>query len=183
VEKDLEKEGNAMILRSMVVTALAMLLLLGPAQAYQKASKARQEEVAKRGAQVMPFSLERTLHIFAKTRSGGVQQVIAKDPSDTGQITLIREHLSMISKQFAQGNFSAPASIHGNDMPGLAELEKAKPDQLRIEYKELPDGAQITYSSASPELIVAIHRWFDAQLADHAGYAVHGPVEHHMKNQ
>jgi hypothetical protein len=164
------------MLRLITAIALTMLLLLGPAQAYQKASKARQEEVAKRGAQVMPFSLERTLHIFAKTKTGGVQQVIAKDPSDTGQITLIREHLSMISKQFAQGNFSAPASIHGNDMPGLADLEKARPGQLRIEYKELPDGAQIAYSSASPEMVDAIHRWFDAQLVDHAG-ALPGPPE------
>jgi hypothetical protein len=158
-----------MMLRLMTAIALTMLLMAGPAQAYEKASKARQEEVAKRGAQVMPFSLERTLHIFAKTKSGGVQQVIVKDPSDTGQITLIRQHLSMISKQFAQGNFSAPASIHGSNMPGLAELEKARPGQLGIEYKELPDGAQITYSSVTPKMIDAIHRWFDAQLADHAG--------------
>lgn len=65
-------------------------------------------------------------------------------------------------------------------MPGLAELEKAPPGQLRIEYKELPDGAQIAYSSTSPELIEAIHRWFDAQLADHAGSLSSLP-EHHMK--
>ena len=158
-----------MMLRFITCTALALLLFAAPVQSFEKASKARQEEVAKRGAKVMPFSLERTVHIFAKTESGGIQQVIVKDPSDTGQIKLIREHLSMISKEFAQGNFSAPASIHGSDMPGLAALEKARPDQLRIEYKELPDGAQIAYSSASPELIEAIHRWFDAQLADHAG--------------
>jgi hypothetical protein len=158
-----------MMLRLVAVTALTMLPLLSPVQAYEKASEARQEEVAKRGAQVMPFSLERTLHIFTKTKLCGIQQVIVKDQSDTGQIKPIREHLSKISKEFAQGNFSAPASIHGSDMRGLAELEKAKPGQLRIKYKELPDGAQITYSSASPELIDAIRRWFDAQLADHAG--------------
>jgi hypothetical protein len=169
-----------MMLRLMAVIASTILLLLGPVQAYEKASNARQEEVAKRGAQVMPFSLERTLHIFTKTKSGGIQQVVVKDPSDTRQITLIRKHLSMISKEFAQGNFSAPASIHGNDMPGLAELEKARPGQLRIEYKELPDGAQIAYSSASPELIDAIHRWFDAQLADHAG-ALSSLPEHYKK--
>jgi hypothetical protein len=158
-----------MILRLMAVAALTIPLLVGSAQAYEKASKARQGEVTKLGSQVMPFSLERTLHIFTKTKSGGIQQVVAKDPSDASQITLIREHLRMISKEFAQGNFSAPASIHGSDMPGLAELEKAKPGQLRIEYKELSDGAQIQYSSDSPGLVDAIHRWFDAQLADHAG--------------
>ena len=164
----------------MTLTLLTILPLAGPVQAYEKASKARQEEVAKRGAKVMPFSLERTVHIFAKTKSGGIQQVIAKDPSDTRQIMLIREHLSKISKEFAQGNFSDPARIHGNDMPGLSELEKARPGQLRITYKELPDGAQIEYLSDNKGLIDAIHRWFDAQLADHAG-ALPSILEHHKK--
>jgi hypothetical protein len=165
-----------MMLRLTGVTVLTMVLLAGPVQASEKARKARQEEVAKRGARVMPFSLERTLHIFTKTNSGGIQQVVAKDQSDTPQIRLIREHLSKISKEFAQGDFSAPASIHGSDMPGLAELEKSHPGQLRIEYKELPKGAQIEYSSDNPGLINAIHRWFDAQLADHAG-ALTSPAE------
>ena len=53
-----------------------------------------------------------------KTKSGGIRQVVAKYPSDTRQIMPIREHLSKISKEFAQGNFSDPARIHGNDMPG-----------------------------------------------------------------
>jgi hypothetical protein len=158
-----------MMLRLMAVTAATMLLLADQVQALQKASKTRQEEVARRGAQVMSFSLKRTLHIFLKTKNGGIQQVVAKDQSDTGQIKLIREHLSKISKEFAQGDFSAPASIHGRDMPGLAEMEKAHPDQLRIEYHELTKGAQIEYSSDNPAVIDAIHSWFDAQIADHAG--------------
>ena len=163
-----------MAFRFMTLAALTMLLLAGPAQSFEKANKARQEEIERRGAQVMPFSLERTLHIFTKTKSGGVQQVVVKDSSDTRQIALIREHLNKISKEFAQGNFSDPANIHGNDMPGLSGLEKARPGQLRITYKDLPNGAQIEYSSDNPDLIDAIHRWFDAQLADHAG-ALHSP--------
>lgn len=65
-------------------------------------------------------------------------------------------------------------------MPGLAELEKARSGQIKIEYKEVPRGGQISYSTASSELIDAIHRWFDAQLADHAG-ALPSLPEHHKK--
>ena len=166
-----------MLLKFIVCTALIPVFFSSPAHTSEKVSKARQEDIANRGAQVMPFSLERTVHIFEKTKSGGIQQVVVKDPSDTRQLRLIREHLSRISKEFAQGNFSVPASIHGNDMPGLADLENARPGQLTIEYKELSDGAQITYSSDNPALIDAIHRWFDAQLADHAG-ALPGRPEH-----
>jgi hypothetical protein len=71
-----------MVIKFSTYTALSMLLAAGAAQSLEKASKARQEEIERRGAQVMPFSLERTLHIFTKTKSGGIQQVIPKDQSD-----------------------------------------------------------------------------------------------------
>jgi hypothetical protein len=110
------EEGNRMMVRFITCTALAGLLLAAPVQAFEKASNTRQEQVERRGAQVMPFNLERTLHIFTKTKSGGIQQVVAKDQADSRQITLIREHLSKISEEFAQGNFSDPAKIHGKDI-------------------------------------------------------------------
>jgi hypothetical protein len=171
-------EEKAALLRGRSALCLMPILffIAAPAQALEKAGTKRHEEVLRRGAQVMPFSLKQTLHIFIKTKTGGLQQVVVKDPSDTPQIKLIREHLSKISKDFARGNFSDPAKIHGHDMPGLAELEKAPPGRLRIEYKEIPKGAQIDYSTDSPKLIEALHRWFDAQLADHAGYASPGPA-------
>jgi hypothetical protein len=37
----------------------------------------RQADVAQRGAQVMPFDLSATKHVFTKTADGGVQRVIA----------------------------------------------------------------------------------------------------------
>jgi hypothetical protein len=59
-------------------------------------------------------------------------------------------------------------------MPGLAELRKAKPGEITIEYRELSNGAQIAYSTDDPSLIKAVHQWFDAQLSDHAQHAVPG---------
>jgi nucleoside diphosphate kinase len=112
-----------------------------------------------------------------------VQQVIAKNKSDTGQINSIRAHLSEIYNEFKQGNFSNPEKIHGKDMPGLAELKAAQPEQIKFEYEELPDGAQITYSTKVEELKRAIHQWFEAQLSDHARHAVPGHSHHPMHHQ
>jgi hypothetical protein len=141
------------------------------------------DEVERRGLQVMPFSLEQTMHIFTKTDRGGIQQVVAKEDADADQIGLIRAHLSEISRQFAQGDFSAPAKIHGEDMPGLPALRAASPGQIKIEYEDLENGGQIVYSTDDSGLIAAIHRWFDAQLKDHARHAVpghsHDPSHHH----
>ena len=158
----------------------AMLLMALSAQAVEKVTKERLDEVAKRGAHVMPFSLEQTTHIFSKTEKGGLQQVIAKDSSNIEQIKLIREHLSKISQEFIQGDFSDPAKIHGEGMPGLAELRTAPPGQIKVVYKELPNGAEIDYSTTDTKLVEAIHKWFDAQLRDHARHAIPGHLHHQM---
>jgi len=60
----------------------------------------RQEEVHARGAEVMPFQLSATTHVFTKSPSGGLQQVVGKTPGDTEQIRLIRMHLQAIATRF-----------------------------------------------------------------------------------
>lgn len=157
---------------NQLVTVIFLLAFLLPVSiAAAPADEKRLNEVVERGVHVMPFDLEKTVHVFTKTDNGGVQKVTVKNISDQEQVSLIRTHLSEIANEFKQGNFSSPGKIHGGDMPGLAELKAAKPGEINIEYKVLPIGAQIGYSSESPQLIHAIHRWFDAQLSDHARHA------------
>lgn len=137
-----------------------------------EADAQRQTEVSRRGKDVMPFSLSATTHIFTKNAEGGVQRVVAKDPSDTTQVKLIRQHLQEIRQKFLKGDFSDPSHIHGQDMPGLAELTKARPGQLDIAYQEVQGGAQLIYKTTEPTLVVALHKWFDAQLSDHGKDAI-----------
>ncbi|MGZ5056245.1 MAG: aspartate carbamoyltransferase [Methylobacter sp.] len=167
---------------TLIATAIIGLTLTHAALA-QPASPERLNEVTRRGMHVMPFDLKQTQHIFNKTETGGVQQVIVKDPSNSKQIELIRQHLTKISGEFSHGDFSDPEKIHGKEMPGLAVLRTAKPGQLHIQYKELPNGAEITYSAEDKALITAIHQWFDAQLSDHAQHAVSGHQGHSMHQQ
>ncbi len=130
----------------------------------------RQAKVAETGGQVMPFDLDATTHIFEKNEQGGLQQVIADDPSDTNTIEQIRSHLAEEAERFAQGDFRDPQMIHGAAMPGLHELMMST-NQVAIEYSELPNGAQILYATDDADLIDALHRWFDAQVADHGQHA------------
>ena len=130
------------------------------------AEPSRQDEVRSKGAEVMPFSLDETRHVFDKNDAGGVQRVLARGGS-AGQRDMIRSHLREIALSFDARNFDKPTHIHGADMPGLAELKAAGKDELEVIYSDLPDGAQIIYRSASPRIVAAVHRWFDAQLSDH----------------
>jgi hypothetical protein len=136
-------------------------------------SERRMADVAARGADVMPFDLDQTTHTFERAADGGVQAVTANDPADTEQIALIRAHLQDEAAKFARGDFSDPAQIHGEDMPGLADL-RAGADRITVAYRELPDGARLTYRTDDQAMIHALHTWFDAQLADHGEHAQPG---------
>jgi hypothetical protein len=136
----------------------------------------RLADVRERGALVMPFSLPATTHIFSKVEDGGVQQVIAKDPGDAGQITLIRAHLHHMQLRFSQGDFSGPTTIHGAAMPGLGALKSAPPGRIAIDYVDIEGGAELRYRTADPALVLALHDWLDAQLSDHGHDAM---VGHH----
>ena len=138
-------------------------------QSDQHGHSDRQAEVAAKGAEIMPFDLERTTHIFEKSDNGGLQQVVTDD-GDKEQIALIRQHLSEEADRFATGDFHDPSMIHGDEMPGLHELVMGA-DQIDIVYSDIADGGQILYTTENADLINAIHLWFDAQLTDHGDHA------------
>lgn len=126
----------------------------------------RRAEVAERGRSVMPFDLDRTTHRFTRTATGGVQTVVADDPTDGTQIRLIQEHLRAEAGRFRRGDFSDPSRIHGRDMPGLTTLRHGA-GRITITYAPTSDGARITYTTTDPALVTALHAWFDAQVSDH----------------
>jgi hypothetical protein len=130
----------------------------------------RVAEVAARGERVMPFDLERTTHRFQPSAEGGLQTVVADDPDDSDQVDLIRGHLSDEAARFRAGDFGDPATIHGDDMPGLAELTQGA-ERIEVRYEDAPAGGRILYRTDDPVLVRAIHDWFEAQLTDHGPHA------------
>lgn len=132
----------------------------------------RQSAIHDAGQHIMPFDLGQTTHVFEMTLTGGIQEVLADDPSDDAQISLIRQHLQHEAARFRDGDFSDPTSLHGSDMPGVGDLAQGAAS-VNIEYSELPAGAQITFTTDDLRLLTALHRWFGAQLSDHASDATY----------
>lgn len=166
---------NATALLAVAVVAAG---LNTPLQALA-ADAGRQAEVAARGAEVMPFTVDGAIHIFTKSDHGGSQRVVVRDPSDKVQIPLIRAQLRKIQADFRRGDFSAPARIHGADMPGLSQLRAAKPGRISIAYRDVHGGGELIYRSGNPKLVSALHAWFDAQISDHGADAMDGHAAHH----
>lgn len=144
----------------------------------QPSGSSRQEEVARKGSTVMPFDLARTTHYFDDTSHGGTETVKANDPADARQAALVRYHLATEAERFRRGDFSDPAAIHGEHMAGLAVLRRSA-GKLRVDYREVPGGASLTYASEDPAVIAAIHDWFAAQRADHGA---HSHMHEHMQH-
>ena len=147
--------------------ALAIVIGAGLRQAFLHQ---RQAEVAMRGAQVMPFDLEKTTHHFEPLPDGGLQTVVADVPIAPEQVKLIQSHLEEETAKFQAGDFSDPAAIHGDAMPGLKQLRAGYRD-MTVEYTALPDGGRIRYTAQQPTLVTAVHDWFAAQRSDHGHHA------------
>lgn len=144
------------------------VLLAAPAFA---SAQTVQEHVHGRGAQVMPFDLAKTVHVFRMTVDGGTQQVVTRgDVPDAAQVRLIQHHLAMEAAEFGKGNFADPAHLHGPAMPGLGELQ-AGAARMQVTYRALPNGAEIRFRTDDIRLVTAIHRWFGAQLSEHGADA------------
>jgi hypothetical protein len=136
----------------------------------------RQDVVAERGAEVMPFDLDATTHHFEPTADGGIQSVVADDPGDDDQVALIRAHLQDEADRFRAGDFGDPAHIHGDAMPGLDVLT-AHAEDVDLAYQDLSAGGQLAYRSDDPEVVAALHDWFAAQVSDHGDHATAVPPD------
>jgi hypothetical protein len=159
--------------RPRTALAAAAVLLASAATACGDAGSSRTAGVAERGARVMPFDLDATTHVFTPRDDGGVQRVVADDPRDGSQVERVRSHLRAEATRFAGGDFGDPAAIHGRDMPGLDVLSR-RADALEVAYDDVAGGGEITYRSADPAVVAALHDWFAAQLADHGAHAEAG---------
>ena len=158
---------------------IGLLLFSTMTPALEKTSPGPVDEVRQHMQQVAPYALDKTLQTFTKTVHGGVQHVVAKSADNTQQIKLIQEHLLKIANEFKKGDFSATERVHGADMPGLTQLKMAEIDDIKFEYKALPNGAQIHYSTEYPQFVEALHEWFDAQKRAHGNDEIPGHSQHH----
>ena len=151
-------------------SAIKTCALLLPLSVPAVLAQTPQERVHQMSHTVMPFDMSKTIHIFKMTDTGGIEKVLARDPRETGQIALIRQHLKLEAEKFQRGDYSDPARLHGKDMPGLKELE-THAARIKITYMELTAGAQVTFTTHNLHLLTAVHRWFGAQLSEHGADA------------
>ena len=117
------------------LAVLAFALVVMPLTV--RADDSHANMVMQHGAQVMPFDQSQATHMFLPDPNGGVLEIVVHDMDQT-QISLVRSHLLKEAAQFTSGNYSDPAYIHGQTMPGLDQLQSGAL-RVSVRYFETPE--------------------------------------------
>ena len=127
---------------------------------------AKHTAVDQRGDHVMGFSHETTKHTFKLYEDGGAVEVRANDAADAESVAAIREHLQVIAKDFASGDFAKPEEIHGRVPDGAATMKKLG-SRIRYQYEELERGARVRIRTKDARGVEAVHQFLRFQIEDH----------------
>ena len=125
-----------------------------------------QAEVNKRGAQVMGFAQDATIHHFFLYEDGGAIEVSVRDAGDKGSLDAIRGHLPQIALMFGRGQFDAPMHVHDTKVPGTAEMARLKA-RLTYKFVETSNGGRVNIVATDPEAVAAVHQFLKFQIVDH----------------
>lgn len=158
---------------------VGLLLFSTATAAFENDNPEPVNTVRQRAQEVVPYDLGQALQTFTKTVHGGIQHVVSKSSGNAREIEAIQAHLSKMANDFRKGDFSVTERVHGSDMPGLTQLKTAKTDDIKFEYKALPNGAQIHYTTEYPQYVQALHEWFDGQLIEHGNDVIQEHSKHH----
>jgi len=122
--------------------------------------------VMKNGEKAMGFSQTATTHHFLMMKDGGAIQVEANDSTDAANRDMIRKHLAEIAKQFKNGDFSTPFSVHSQVPNGVPDLQRLK-GKITYTYEEIANGARVRITSNDHDALAAIHAFLKFQIEDH----------------
>jgi hypothetical protein len=131
----------------------------------------------KRGMQAMGVDQYTSTHQFDALPDGGRIE-LQRDVDDTAGVAQIQRHLREITKAFAAGDFSTPAFVHMQDVPGT-KVMAAKRGVISYTYRDLPRGGEVRIVTTDPQALEAIREFMAFQRLDHrAGGVDHGKMPH-----
>jgi hypothetical protein len=121
--------------------------------------------VQKRGETAMGVDQYTSTHKFDASPDGGRIE-LQRDVDDTAGVSTIRAHLNGIAQAFRSGDFTTPAFVHMQEVPGTRVMA-AKRGAITYTYRDLPRGGELRIVTKDPEAVVAIHEFMAFQRQDH----------------
>lgn len=158
--------------RLAVLPPLLLTLVTAPATAQKPHDHAAMhggdsafKAMQARGKTAMGVDQEKSTHLFTDLPDGG-RIVLTSDQPDTTATAAIRKHFTDIQQAFSAGDFSTPAMVHDQDVPGT-DVMKARATRIRYVMRPVPNGAELRITTKDREAIAAIHKFLEFQRTEH----------------
>lgn len=119
-----------------------------------------------RGRVAMGVDQYTSTHHFDKLADGGRIE-LQRDSTDSAGTAVIRAHLRAIRDAFTAGDFSTPAFVHLQDVPGTKTMA-ARRSFIRYTVTDLPRGAVLRITTTDAEALRAVHEFLTFQGSEHA---------------
>ena len=152
----------------VLVTGLVAAVL--PAQDHAScpmaASHAKREQVDHRHDEATGVAHEKAVHHFLLAKDGGSIHLEVNDAGEAETRDRIREHLQVVARSFAAGDFSLPMAIHAQVPPGAAEMKKRK-GAIRYSFEPSEKGGVVRISTRDAKALAAVHEFLRFQVRDH----------------
>jgi hypothetical protein len=129
-------------------------------------SAAHRADVDHRHDEATGVSHEGALHHFGLAKDGGSIRLEVTDASATEARDRIREHLQMVARSFAAGDFALPTLIHDQVPPGV-DVMKTHKDVILYAYAPSEKGGIVSISTRDAEALDAVHEFLRFQIRDH----------------
>lgn len=131
--------------------------------------------VQARGQHIMGVDQYSSTHSFDDLPDGG-RISLQRDPLDTVGVRTIRRHFGEIAAQFRAGDFSNPAFVHDQPVPGT-DVMQTLAGEIDYRVETLPVGGALRLATSDSAALKAIHEFLAFQRADHraAGAHAHQP--------
>lgn len=147
-------------------TSATVLAAQKPAQghahhSHDSAFAAMQE----RGKTAMGVDQYTSTHHFDALPDGGRIE-LQRDVDDSAGAAAIRAHLQDIARAFKAGDFTTPAAVHLQDVPGTKTMA-AKRAVIDYSVRDLPRGGELLMTTRDTSAIRAIHRFMAFQRTEH----------------
>jgi hypothetical protein len=137
------------------------------------ASHAKRDQVDHRHDEATGVAHEKSVHHFTLTKDGGSIRLEVNDAGEVEARDRIREHLQVVARSFAAGDFSLPMTIHDQVPPGV-EVMKKRRSAIRYSYEPSEKGGVVRISTRDAKALEAVHEFLRFQIRDHG---THDPSE------
>ena len=139
------------------------------------AAGAQDPAMQARGKEAMGVDQYTSIHKFDDLATGGRIE-LQRDSDDSAGVATIRHHIHDIAKAFKTGDFTTPAFVHMQSVPGTAAMAKLR-SKITYVPKDLPRGAELRIATKDTAAIRAIHEFLAFQRGEHhaEGHEMHHP--------